>query len=287
MKAIYLRELKSYFSSLTGYAFIAFMLFFAGVYTMSFNLSQQLAHFEYVYSNMTLIFIFLTPIITMRAIAEERKQKTDQLLYALPVSMSEVVMGKYLAMITVLAVPLLVISVYPLILSNYGDITFATVYGTQLAFFLLGAALIAMGLFISSLTESQAIAAVLCILVVLVNYFMSSLAGFLPGTAPASAIALTITLALLCLALWSLVQDSTVAMLVFILGEGALLVVMVLNPTVLEGLFPRIMESLSVFDNFYDFVYGVFDITSIVFFLSVIFLFVFLTVQSLEKRRWS
>ena len=129
MTAIYQRELRSYFHGMTGYVFIAFLLVFAGIYTMFYNLSSGYPNFEYVLQAMTIIFLIAIPVLTMRVIAEERRQKTDQLLYTLPLGMTRVVLGKYLAMVTVVAVPCVVIAFYPLLLSTFGTVSFPTAYG--------------------------------------------------------------------------------------------------------------------------------------------------------------
>ena len=111
----------------------------------------------------------------MRVIAEERKQKTDQLLYSLPITTTQVVIGKYLALLTVYLIPLCIICIYPLIFSQFGDVYLLTSYGSVFAFFVLGAALIAVGVFISSLTENQGFAAGIGIAVILLNYYSVSL----------------------------------------------------------------------------------------------------------------
>ena len=194
MTAIYQRELRSYFHGMTGYVFIAFLLLFAGIYTMFYNLSSGYPNFEYVLQAMTIIFLIAIPILTMRVMAEERRQKTDQLLYTLPVGMTRVVLGKYLAMVTVVAAPCVVMAFYPLLLSTFGTVSFPTAYGALVGFFLLSAALSAIGLLISSITENQAVAAGLCFGVMLLLYFMTSLSSFVPSSAGASLGALLVTI---------------------------------------------------------------------------------------------
>lgn len=184
MKAIYERELRSYFTSMTGWLFCAFLLFFGGLYTNILNLSSGYAQFEYVLSSMSFAFLIVTPIITMRTVAEERRQKTDQLLYSLPITMTQVILGKYLALLTVLAVPTGVMAFYPVVLSQFGSVSYATAYSSLLGFFLMGAALVAVGLCISAFTENQAVAAALCFVVVLLNYYLTSISTFVSSTPP-------------------------------------------------------------------------------------------------------
>lgn len=157
MTAVLKHELRNYFHSLTAYVFGAFLLAFVGLGATLYNLQAAVSNFEFVLSFGSLVFVVIVPILTMRVIAEERKQRTDQLLYALPISTTQVVLGKYLALLIVYLIPLAVISLYPLVFSRFGDVYLPTSYGSIFAFFALGAALIALGIFISSLTDNQAL----------------------------------------------------------------------------------------------------------------------------------
>ena len=287
MIAILKHELRLYFQSLTAYVFGAFLLVFVGIGAMLYNLQAAVSNFEYVLSFSSLIFTVIVPILTMRVIAEERKQKTDQLLYSLPVSALKIVMGKYLALLVLYLIPLAMISMYPLIFAQYGDVYLLTSYGSLIAYFVMGAALIAIGVFISSLTENQGFAAGIGIAMILFNYFSVSLAEYVSATAIGSAIVLFVLAGLVGWLIKHLTRNEN-------LGYGAGLILMAadvavfwLAPDKLEGLVPKIMKTLSLFDRFETFVNGVFDMTAIVYFLSVIVFFLFLTVQSLEKRRYN
>ena len=287
MRAVFRHELSSYFTGLSGYVFGAFLLLFAGLYTMAYNIKNALSNFEYVLSGMSFIFLIIVPILTMRVLAEEKRQKTDQLLYSLPLTMTQVVMGKYAAMLVMLLVPLTIISIYPLILSAYGNVNLAAAYGALTGFFFLGAALLAVGTFVSSLTESQAVAAGLCFVVLLVNYFLSSLASFLSTTAFASFAAFAVCIALLALIFWRMTKSGFGASVIFIALESVLFSLYTFRKDSFGGLFPTLLQRLSLFARFEQFVNGVFDITAIVFYISVIGVFLFISVQSMEKRRWS
>ena len=284
MTAIYQRELRSYFHGMTGYVFIAFLLVFAGIYTMFYNLSSGYPNFEYVLQAMTIIFLIAIPVLTMRVIAEERRQKTDQLLYTLPLGMTRVVLGKYLAMITVVAVPCVVMAFYPLLLSTFGTVSFPTAYGALVGFFLLSAALSAIGLLISSLTENQAVAAGVCFGVMLLLYFMSS---FVPSSAGASLGALLVTVLVLAVLVRVFTKSSPAALLVGVLGEGCLLGAYFAASDAFAGLFGRVVDGLSVFTRFDTFAEGMFDWTAVIYYLSIIAVALFLAVQTMEKRRWS
>ena len=287
MTAVFRHELSSYFKSVSGYVFGAFLLLFAGIYTTDINLNSGLTSFEYVLSYMCIIFLIIVPILTMQVVAEERRQRTDQILYSLPLTMTEVVLGKYGALLVVFLAPMAVIGVYPLILSAFGNVYLPAAYSAWLGFFLLGATLLAIGMFISSLTESQAVAAGLCFLVMLVNYFITSLAGFISTTAFASFAAFTVVILALAGIVWFMTRSGLASGVLALVLEAVLLFFYAGDTSAFEGLFPEVMENLSLFDQFYQFVNGVFDLRAVVYLLSVSGLFLFLTVQSLEKRRWS
>ena len=231
--------------------------------------------------------VVIIPVLTMRSFAEERKQKTDQLLYSLPLTTWQIVGGKYLSLVVMFLLPVAIICIYPYVFSKYGEVYLPASYGSLFAFFVMGAALIAVGMFISSLTENQGFAAGIAIVLFLFNYYSVSLAEQVSSTSYGSAFALCIIAALIGFIVKTLTKNNMIA-----LGVGGGLVVLTLAayfivPDKFEGLLPSIMEKLSLFDRFTTFVNGVFDLTALVFYASVIVLGLFLTVQSLEKRRYN
>lgn len=287
MTAVFKHELRSYFHSLTAYVFGAFLLAFVGIGAMMYNLQASVSNFEYVLGFGSLVFVVIVPILTMRVIAEERRQKTDQLLYSLPLSTTEVILGKYLALLVLYLIPLAVICVYPLIFSQYGDVYLPTSYGSILAFFILGAALLALGMFISSLTDNQGLAAGIGIAVILFNYYSVSLSEYVSGSAIGSVVAILALIVALGLIIQYLTRSGSLAYWTCMALAVAVIVYYLVGGTGLEGLLPEIMSALSLFERFYVFVNGVFDMTAIVYYLSVIVFFLFLSVQSLEKRRYN
>lgn len=287
MLAIYRKELKNYFINMTGYIFIGFMLAITGIFTTLINLISTYPSFENVLSNITIVFLLIIPILTMRSVAEERHSKTDQLLYSLPVSVTQIVLAKYLAMFTVFLIPVCIIGLYPLILSIFGTVYLGTAYGALLGFTLLGGALIAVGMFMSSLTESQVIAAVTSFGVIFAMYLMSAIASLIPAGAMASLVAFAIVVLIFAAIVYSLTKNSTVAGITAAAGAFILAGIYFINSSIFDGLFANVLNWLSVFDRFSTFTTGLFDLTSVVYYVSLIVLFVFGTVQSIEKRRWS
>ncbi len=287
MSAVLRHELKSYFHSLTAYVFGAFLLLAVGLGCLRYNLRAAVSNFEFALADFCVVLAIIVPILTMRVLAEERRQRTDQLLYSLPITTTQVVAGKYLALLAVYLVPLCVVAAYPLIFARYGDVYLPTAYGAILAFFLMGAALIALGMFLSSLTESQGFAAGIGISAILLNYFSVSLSEYVSST----AFGALVTICVLILALGALIRHLTKNENMA-LGAGIALLALTgaayyLAPAKFEGLLPRVMSRLSLFERFYTIVNGVFDMTAVVYYLTVIIFFLFLSVQSMEKRRYN
>ena len=287
MIAVLKHELRNYFHSFTAYVFGAFLLAIVGIGAMLYNLQAAVSNFEYVLSFGTIIFVVIVPILTMRVIAEERKQKTDQLLYSLPISTVKVILGKYLALLVIYLIPLAIISIYPLIFAQFGDVYLPTSYGSLVAIFIMGAALVALGVFISSLTDNQGLAAGIGIAAILFNYYSVSLSEYVSSTAFGSAIALSVLALLLGVIIRYLTRNEQLASGISLILLAVITATYFLNPTAFEGLLPNIMRQLSLFDRFNTFVSGVFDLTAIFYYVSVIVFFLFLSVQSLEKRRYN
>lgn len=179
MGAIYKRELKSFFHSFVGWLFLAATLFLMGIYFTVYNIMSGYPTISYVLQSIVFIFILTIPILTMRILSEERKYKTDQLILTAPVSVGKIVLGKYLSLVTVLAVPTVLVGLTPLFLMRAGAFQMGISYASLAGFFLYGCLGLAIGLFLSSLTESVVIAAVLTFAALFLGYIMSGLCSMI------------------------------------------------------------------------------------------------------------
>lgn len=182
MIAVYKKELRSYFHSFIGPLFIGVTLFLVGLYFAAYNLFMGYPKIAYALSATMFLFFISVPVLSMRIFAEERKQKTDQFLLTSPVSVFDIVLGKFFAMATLLLIPVALFCTYPLILSCFGTISFAEAYLAIGAFFLYGLACIAIGEFVSSITESQVIAAVASFGILFVGYMISGICNMISST---------------------------------------------------------------------------------------------------------
>src|SRR5699024_348039 len=286
MKAVFKHEIGLYYHGLLAYVFGAFLLEFIGIGAMMYNINRAVANFEYALGTFSIGFIALVPILTMRVMAEEKKQKTDQLLSLLPITGADIVLGKYFAMAVVFIAPMLVACVYPFIFSLYGDVYLPTSYGALFAFICLGLALIAIGMFISSLTESQGMAAGICVVVMLFCYYSADLADYISSTAFNVAVLLVLS-ALLALLVRRLTRSDVAGLIILVLCVAAVAITWFVSPDSLQTLLPDLMSKLSLFERFYTFVNGVFDVTAIIYYASVAVFFLFLCVQSWEKKRYN
>lgn len=289
MTAIYKRELKAYFTSPLGYIVVAFLMCIVGLFFSSYNLTNQYPWFGVGLYNTSFVLMIIVPIITMRIMAEERKQKTDQLLYTAPVKIIDIVLGKYLSVVTVFAVPMVIFCFYPLLLLSFGKNpgSMAMDYVTILGYFLLGAAGLSVGFFISTITESQVLAAVLTFALLLLSNYSTALASLIPATSTASLIGLSVLVVVLALVIYFMTKNLFATVLSGLLLEAATLLTFLIDSTVMEGLINRVISVLDMAGRMANLVYGELDLTVIAYYLSVIVLFIFLSVQAIYKRRWS
>lgn len=287
MKAIYKKELKSYLTSMIGYIFIFFTLLMTGIYFTAYNLQSAYPIFGVTLSSVTFIFLVAVPILTMRVLAEERKQKTDQMLLTAPVSVSDIILGKYLALVTVYCIPIAIICLYPLIMGMFGTVSLPMAYTALLGFFLLGCAEIAIGVFLSSVTESQVIAAVLSFVVLFACYVISGIASFFSQTAMTSVLAFGVLILVLALIIYAMTRSSFVASIVGLAGEIILAVIFMIKPSLFEGAIQKLLDIFNISSHLSIFIDGMLDLTGVIYFLSIVAVSLFLAMQSIIKRRWS
>lgn len=287
MQAIYKRELKSYFTSMTGYVFIAFFVAIIGLFFYANNLISGNPNFGFVLYNVAFLFMLLIPILTMRIMAEEKRQKTDQLLLTSPVAPGQIVFGKYLAVLSIYIIVIAIISTFPLILGRFGKVPFALSYSSILGFFLLGAAFISIGLFISSLVESQIVAAVITFITILITYFIDSIVAMLPTDHKSTWIILALIFFLISGITYIIMKNTYFSVAFAFIGEAIIAVIYFVQPTLFDGLVVRIANWFSVMSRYNSFSIGVINLSDIVYYISVVFVFLFLTVQSIKKRRWN
>lgn len=287
MIAIYKRDLKGFFTGMMGYVLLAFFLAVGGLYFTVMNLMSGYPDLSYTLYNNLFVLLLLVPLLTMRSFAEERRARTDQLLLTSPVPLWRIVLGKYLAVLSVFGMAVLVFALYPLIMSRGGAVSYRQSYAALLAFFLLGAACIAIGVFLSSLNENQIVAAVCSFFVLLLAYLMPSIQTlFTVGSALAMGVFLVLAVLGAAYAGWHS-RSWGLGLGVFTVCCTAILVLFWLRSAALTSAFSSLLGALCLFSPFEKFVSGLFSLSAVVYYLSVTALFLFFTCQTLEKRRWN
>ena len=283
MKAIFKREVKSYFTGMIGWVVAAVSLFFLGLYYTNRNLLYASSDFASVLYTMTMILLFLLPAISMRSFAEERKNRTDQLLLTSPA----IVAGKFLAEVAVFALPLAAAVLMPLILKAFGTVSLVAAYSAVLGYLLLGSACLAVGTWISALTENQILAYLATFGALLVAYIMDGIQTMFTTGNLLAFIAFMVVVLIASILVGVICKRLTAGVTVFCVGAVVLFILFRLRPAWLLTAFNAVLSALALFGPFQDIVGGMFSIPAIVYYLSVIGLFLFLTGQALERRRWN
>lgn len=287
MAAIFKREMKMYFSSMIGYVFTAFFVLVTAIYFSLQNILSLSPQFENVFNSVIMMFLILAPILTMRLLSEETKQKTDQLLLTSPVSVVGIVLGKFFAAVTVFIIALVITMLFPLILSFYGSIAVAQIIGSYIGFFLLGSSFIAVGLWISSITDNQIVSAVATFAAVFLLLMVETIVSSASGNLTFSFIFALIIALLIATYFYSNTKDWSVGVIVFIVEAAVLAILYLKKPGVFYGLAGNFASMFAVLTRYNNFAMGILDLGSVVYFISFIGVFLYFTVRVIEKRRWS
>ena len=290
MLAIYKRELRSYFTNMLGCAFSALLLAAAGFFSAQININSAQSRLEYSLYMLVhyCILIIFVPFLTMRSIAEERHQKTEQLLFSLPLPIWKIILAKYFAMLTVCLIPIAVLCFYPIFFSFYGTVNFVGAYASILLLVFLIAAIVAIGMFVSSLFENQIIAVIVTIGLLFVLYFLTYIANSFSSAAVTSLIAFCCVAFIFGIIVFFITKNETAAALCSGLPIVGLIAYYLSNKNVFIGAFAEVVSYLSIFDRYkVTVINGLFDITALVYYITIAAVFVFMTIQSVEKRRWN
>jgi ABC-2 type transport system permease protein len=289
MLAVFRRELRAYFTSPIGFIFVGFFLLLSGIFFAAGNLIPANPQYTGLLSSITFVFLIMVPILTMRLLSEDSRQKTDQLLITSPLSVTGIVVGKYLAAVAVFLIALLVTVIYPVIMSFFAllGIAWWEILGGYIGFLLLGSSFIAVGLFFSSLTDSQIAAAVETFAALLLIWVLDWVAQSVPSDAVSGLVFLALVAAALIAFIFLSTRSAAAAGIAGAVAAAALVLSFVLKRGFYEGLIGQFLSWFSLLKRYNDFTMGVLSLSPIVYYLSFIGAFVFFTVRMIEKRRWS
>ena len=267
MKAVYLKELRSYFTTPLGYVFMAFMLVLFGIYFMLYGLIYQSSDYSYVLNAVTLLILFALPLLTMRMFSEEMKNRTDQLLFTAPVKVWKIVLGKYLAAMTLFTLALAITMFQPIVLSALGgSVPIQKVVGGYIGFWLYGCAFTAIGMLI---------------------FLLDGVASMLPSTRIFALGVVIVALLIVAFLIYRAIKDIYVTGIIAVVCVAAAVLLFFFVPSLYDNLLVNVADWASLVTRYTDFYTGVFDFSNVVFYLSFTVFVVFLTVQVIEKRRWN
>lgn len=287
MLAIFNKEIKSYFASATAYIFMGIFLLISGIFFALQNVLQSNPYYNSVLGSMNFVFLLIVPILTMKIISEETKTKTDQLLLTSPQSVGGIVLGKYFAAVALFLITLLITVLYPLILSLYGKIGGLEILSAYVGFFLMGCCFIAVGVFISSLTDNQVAAAVGTFGALLFLWILDWIQQGLPSSRNSGIIFAIILVLIIASLIYFSTKNIYVGGATVIIGAAIVAVVYLMKKEVYEGFIAKFFGWFSLLQRNDMFNMGVLNLSSIVYYISFAFVFVFLTIRMIEKRRWS
>jgi ABC-2 type transport system permease protein len=288
MLAVLKKEFKSYFITPVGYVFMGLFLLIGGITFVAgniFTLSENFA--AGTLGSLIFIFILVIPLLTMRIFTEEQRQGTEKLLMTAPLPTGQIVLGKFLGSVLIFLLTLMITVIYPIILSFHGRLEWPVIIGSYIGFFLLGCAFTSIGVYVSSLTESQASAAVVTLFLILITWLIDSISAHMPTSITSGVIFLLSLTLMLALYVYNSSQNLPVALLA--LGTGVLTtaVIFLMSRQIYIGLISNILKWFSLTSRFYNFPRGILKLSDIIYYLSFCGFFLFLTNRRIERKRWS
>ena len=286
MTAIYKKEMRAYLTHMMGYVFLAFMVFFIGFGFSFSNVRGMNSNFSMALEGATIYFFILIPVLTMRLFSEETRQKTDQLIFTSPLSVLSIVLGKFFAAFSLFLLAMGITVVMPAMLSHFGELPLSQIVGTYIGFALIGAACIAVGVFVSVLTDNQIIAAVITIGVVFVMFIMNTVAALMPTTTLASFVFVLLIIAAVVIVWYNATRKVLASVILAVVAIAAVIGLYMFNNLIFDGIIVRVLLWFSIVVRFGNFSRGILNISDLIYYLSFIALFLYLTVNVIEKRRW-
>ncbi|MBX4264752.1 ABC transporter permease [Clostridium estertheticum] len=287
MLAVFLKELRSYFTSAIGYIFIGIFLLITGIFFTMYNLLAASPTYNNTLQSLITIFLFIIPILTMKIISEETKTKTDQLLFTSPLKIRDIILGKYFAAVAIFTISLLITVLYPLILSMFGTVSPSEIFTGYIGMFLLGATLISIGLFVSSLTENQVTSAVISFGVLLFIFLIDSIEQALPSTRISSIIFVLVMVGIFAFGVYFSTKNIYAASVAAVAGIIITIGIYLAKKELFDGMIQKVFQWFSLIKRYDLFSQGILSLNSVVYYLSFIVAFIFLTIRMVDKRRWS
>lgn len=287
MLSIFKKEMKNYFNTITGFGFLGFLVLITGYFFISQNIVAASSNYNDTLAGSMIMFLILVPVITMRLFAEEARQKTDQLLFSAPIKTTDIVGGKFLAAVLLYLIGIAITFVFPFILSRFGDIDWGMTAVGFIGYFMMGTCLISVGIFISVLTDNQIVAAAATFAAVFLLLMMDNIASSAPISVMSSLIFVIIAILAVALLVYNSTKNLAVAGIFALIGFVITGGLYLFNPNLFDGVIISVLGWFSVLNRFENFYMGIISISDVVYYITFSMVFLYLTVNVIEKRRWS
>lgn len=286
MLAVFKKELRSYFNTLIGYVFLGFFILVVGFYFCITNVWGGSPYFNTVLASTLIMLLVLIPVLTMRLFSEESRQKTDQLLFTSPLSIWQIVIGKFAAAAALFLLGTLIIGLFPVILSFYGSVPVQETLGGLIGYFLMGCGFISVGFFISVLTDNQIIAAVGTFAAMFFIYMVDGIASLAPVTTSSSIVFICLIILFISFIIYNSTKNVYAAAILAIIGFAAVAGIYLINSLLFDGIITKVLGWFSILSRFDNFTMGVFNAADVIYYITFTIAFLYLSVNVIEKRRW-
>lgn len=287
MTAILKKEIRNYFNTVIGWGFLGFFVLISAYFFVAQNIVTGSMNYNDTLASSLSMFMILMPVLTMRLFAEEKRQKTDQLLYCSPISVKSIVAGKFISAMILFLIGIIITFLFPVMLNQYGDVDWGLTFTGFLGYFLLGICIISVGIFISAITDNQIIAAITAFAVTFLLLMMDNIAGSAPITVISSIVFAVIIVAIIAFVIYSSTKNLYVSLIVAVIGCVIVAVLYFINPNFYDGLIINVLGWFSILNRYENFYIGIISVSDVVYYITFTFAFLYLSVNVIEKRRWS
>ncbi len=286
MTSIFKKEIYQYFTTMTGYVFLATLVFVSALTFVNYNIFSLNSDYQVTLFSTLSVFLLLIPLLTMRLFADETKQKTDQLLFTAPIKISHIVLGKFLASLSLFLIGLLLTLTFPLIINNYGNVINSELISGIFGYILLVSCFISVGIFVSALTDNQLSSAVLTFAAIFLFFVLDTVLASVPTDRSSTMTFLLFTSALISISFYNSTKSKSASCIAFAVIAGIIFILFYINPYIFDNGIFKILSWFSLIYRFEGFVIGVLNLSDVVYYISFIAIFIYLTIATLEKKRW-
>jgi ABC-2 type transport system permease protein len=287
MLAIYKKEMKSYFISFIGYVFLIFFWLSIALFFSIVNIGNQIGSMSYALDNSLIVFLILIPVVTMRLFSQETRERTDQLLYTAPVGVAQIVLAKFFAAVSLFLIGMTLISIFPIVLFYAEALPVAETIGVYVGFVFLISCLISIGVFVSSMTQSQISAAIATFGSLFLVFMADSLADLAPKDSFSAMMTLLFAALIVAFLVYLNLKSYFISGILLLVSCAGIYAAYYYNKNGFENLPMRIISWFSLVSRFQNFAGGIFNASDMIYYISFSAMFLFLTVHHIEKRRWS